>query len=126
MTPIIAAIKNFVKEDFTCRCGCGRYNMDDNFLVRYQAFRLIHGKPLTVTCGGRCIKHNKDEGGVSTSLHICEGKPATAADTTGDCAKIYHDACISGLFNEVIWYKDKKFVHLGFDGKQKTNCFQIK
>lgn len=127
MTPITAKILNFSKEDFTCKCGCGRYNMDDNFLVRYQAFRLIHGKPLIVTSGGRCKKHNLNCGGVPSSLHQCETKKASAADTTGDCAKIYRDACLCGLFNEVEWHKKdgKNFVHLGWDPNQKGTDFKI-
>lgn len=127
MTPILVAIKNFVREEFTCHCGCGRFNMDDNFLVRIQAFRLLHGKPLTVTSPGRCIKNNKEAGGVKTSLHQCETKKATASDVTGDCQKIYKDACACGLFNEVEWHKNdkKNFVHLGWDPNQKGNSFKI-
>ena len=127
MTAILVPIKNFVKEDFMCKCGCGRFNMDENFLIRYQAFRLIHGKPLTPTSGGRCITWNKHEGGVKTSLHQCETKKATATDTTGDCAKIYKDACACGLFNEVEWHKNdgKNFVHLGWDPNQKGTDFKI-
>jgi len=127
MTPITAKILNFRKEDFTCRCGCGRYNMDDNFLVRLQAFRLLHGLPLYPTSGGRCITLNVHEGGVKTSLHQCETKKATATDVTGNCEKIYRDACICGLFNEVEWHKtDKKnFVHLGWDPNQKGTDYKI-
>lgn len=128
MTKITANIENFTKEELTCRCGCGRYNYANHFLIRLQAFRYVVGFPLTVSGPGRCIKHNREEGGEPNSLHICEGKQASAADVTqpGKCETIYKKACASGLFNEVIWYKRKNFVHLGWDPNQKGNYFNIK
>lgn len=79
---------------------------------------------MTVTSGGRCVKHNKDVGGVSTSLHECETKKAAAIDVTNsNCLEIYNKACKSGLFNEVIYYTKKNIVHLGLDRKQKNNYF---
>lgn len=84
-------------------------------------------KSLRVTSGGRCVKHNGDVGGVDTSCHQCETKKATACDVTnGNCEEIYKKSCASGLFNEVIWYQKKNFVHLGLDRKKKVNFFQIK
>lgn len=129
MTQITVPIKNFTKEELTCRCGCGRYNYDTEFLIRLQAFRYMLNIGLTVTGPGRCKKHNASPavGGAANSLHICEGKAATAADVTNsNCENIYKKACASGLFNEVIWYKKKNFVHLGLDRNQKGNFFQIK
>ena len=127
MTNPTVKIGNFTIEELQCRCGCKRYNYDPNYLIRLQAFRLRTGIPLSVTCGGRCKKHNKDVGGVPTSLHECETKPAAAADITGNCSLIYKEACLSGLFNEVEWHKNdgKNFVHLGYDSKQKGNDFKI-
>ncbi len=120
-------IENFdIETELQCRCGCKRFNYDNEFLIRLQAFRYLIGVGLTVTGPGRCIKHNRNEGGVSTSLHICEGKQATAIDVTNSsCENIYKKACASGLFNEVIWYKKKNFVHLGLDRKQKGSFFKV-
>ena len=127
MTKPVVEIENFtIETELRCRCGCGRYNYDTEYLIRLQAFRYMLGVGLTVTGGGRCKKHNANEGGVPTSLHFCEGKKATAADVTNsNCENIYKRACASGLFNEVIWYKKKNFVHLGLDRNQKGNYFKI-
>lgn len=129
MTKPKVTIENFdIETELTCRCGCKRYNYDNEFLIRLQAFRYMLGKGLTVTGPGRCIKHNADPsvGGTPTSLHICEGKAATAIDVSnGNVQEIYTKACACGLFNEVIWYKKKNFVHLGLDRKQKGNYFHI-
>lgn len=129
MTKPVVTIENFdIETELTCRCryGCRRFNYSTEFLVRLQAFRYMLGVGLTITGPGRCIKHNADEGGEPTSLHICEGKQATAIDVTNsNCKNIYEKACSCGLFNEVIWYKKKNFVHLGLDKKQNGNYFHI-
>lgn len=125
MNPLVE-IKNFDKKELMCKCGCDRFNYDDNFLVRLQAFRLKHNSGLIVTSGGRCVQHNKNVGGVPTSLHECETKPASACDVTGDCERIYQEACAIGLFNEVIWYQKSNFVHLGYSDKKNTPYYKIK
>lgn len=131
MTDIMLKAGYFTKEDMTCRCGCGRFSMDTNFMFRLLGFRVDFGKPLYVNCGGRCKKHNKDVGGVPTSLHECETKQACAADVTAGTPaqnkELYKAACVSGLFNEVEWHKTdgQNFVHLGWDKKQVGNDFKI-
>ena len=127
MKPTVT-IENFdIETELQCRCGCGRYNYEDEFLIRAQAFRYLLNLPMTVTSGGRCVKHNKNVGGVDTSLHQCETKKASAMDFT--CSKLQHAydlACKSGLFNEVILYKTKRFIHIGWDKNQKGFFYQIK
>lgn len=122
--PIIE-IENFdIETELKCRCGCGRYNYDTEFLIRVQAYRYLVNTPLTVTGGGRCIEHNKKEGGQDNSCHQCETKKATAIDITGkNLAKLYQTACNCGLFNEVIWYVKKNFIHLALDRNQVGNYF---
>ena len=125
---INVGIRNFTELELQCRC-CGLLNMSEEFLIRLQAFRYMLGKPLTVTSGCRCKKHNSSPsvGGEANSCHIGEGKKCTAADVTNkNCQEIYLQACKSGLFNEVIWYKAKNIVHLGLDRGQKGNFFITK
>lgn len=123
---IKVAVNNFTEAELACRCGCHRLNYDDNFLVLLQAFRLIYKKTLIVTSGCRCLQHNKNVGGVSTSLHQCQTKKASACDVTGTNAKeIFEKAKAFGGFNEVIYYQKKNFVHLGFDPNQKGNYFAV-
>lgn len=125
MTKPKVTIENFdIETELTCRCGCKRYNYDDEFLIRVQAYRYMLKKGMTVTSGGRCYQHNLDEGGEPTSCHECETKKATALDFTCDTmAAAYNLACKSGLFNEVIWYTKKNIIHLGLDRNQKGNYF---
>ena len=74
-----AFIKNFKKSEIACRC-CGMYNVSDDLLIAIQEFRNIIKKPLIVNSCCRCLKHNKEVGGVSNSHHICEGRKCDAID----------------------------------------------
>lgn len=126
-------IKYFTEKEMSCRCGCGKLNYSHDFLIRLTAFRIMMAIIFTVTCGNRCWKHNKDPkvGGEPTSRHLCEdskGNPieASAADiSTSNLKDTFNKACASGLFNEVIWYTAKNFIHLGCDPNQKGNWHKI-
>lgn len=121
---IQANIENFTESELKCRCGCGRLNYNNEFLIRVQAYRYLLGRAMTITSGGRCVKHNKDVGGEPTSCHECETKKATALDfTCSNLEQAYILACNCNLFNEVIYYVNKRFIHLGLDKKQKGNYY---
>jgi hypothetical protein len=131
MTNIYTKIAHFLCKEFACKCGCGRVNMDEGFLLKLEHFRAdIYKKPMIVTRGGSCIKHNKRVGGVKNSLHINENKKATAVDitvngTAKDMLNLYTTACKSGLFNEIEYHKTLKIVHIGCDPNQIGNWFRI-
>ena len=127
MIDIYTKIVHFLRKNFVCKCGCGRVNMDEGFLLKLEHFRAdIFKEAMGVTRGGSCIKHNKKIGGVKNSLHINENKKATAADcTANNLLKLYTTACKSGLFNEIEYHKTLKIVHIGCDPNQKGNWFRI-
>lgn len=66
-------IKNFKKDEFTCKCGCGLNNMNLAVVKIADEVREHFGSPAIVTSGSRCEKHNKEVGGVSNSRHL-QGK----------------------------------------------------
>ena len=118
---ITVKIKNFNKKELSCKCACRMFNMDEEFLIRLQAFRYILDMPMTITSAGRCKAHNKAVGGVDTSCHQCETKKATAVDfTCSNLHKAFELAKRTELFNEIIWYQNKNFIHLGLDRNQKN------
>lgn len=62
--------KNFTSEEFACKCGC-EYDTPDPELIRMlQVARDMYGKPIRITSGCRCIKHNRNVGGTANSAHI--------------------------------------------------------
>lgn len=68
--------KNFSPEEFKCECG-GRYccgyptYMKPHMLMMIQAIRDHWGKPVTVTCGMRCLTYNRKlNGSITNSKHL--------------------------------------------------------
>jgi hypothetical protein len=67
-------------EEFSCRC-CGQLPpglYDDGFIIApyeylfdcFESIRLVWGKPIVITSGYRCPKHNLEVGGEPGSTHI--------------------------------------------------------
>lgn len=67
--------KNFSRSEFACRCGCGLAAVDPVLVALLQAVRDHFGRPVTITSGLRCRKHNTRAGGAPASYHIT-GKAA--------------------------------------------------
>lgn len=52
--------KHFTADEFKCRCGCGRNEIDSAFVDMLDELREVCGFPLRVTSGYRCAKHNAE------------------------------------------------------------------
>lgn len=68
-------IKYFDRSEFACKCGrkyCNGYPVEPNQqLVKFaENVRTHFGKPMTVSSGIRCTRHNANVGGVSNSRHL--------------------------------------------------------
>lgn len=68
-------IKHFKRAEFVCKCG-GRYCNGDTAEMNPELVRLADrvrehfNKPIRVTSGIRCPKHNANSGGVANSRHL--------------------------------------------------------
>ncbi|MBF0098374.1 MAG: DUF882 domain-containing protein [Magnetococcales bacterium] len=49
---------HFSESELRCHCGCGRQDMDADFLLKLEALRMAYGKPMPVSSGYRCPAHN--------------------------------------------------------------------
>lgn len=65
---------HFSKTEFKCKCG-GRYcngypaTVNTKLINILESLRAYYGKPITITSGLRCARHNANVGGVSNSAH---------------------------------------------------------
>lgn len=59
----------FSNEELKCPC-CGKVEMDEHFMTQLVSLREAYGKPLPVTSGFRCLKHNESIGGAPNSGHL--------------------------------------------------------
>lgn len=63
---------NFVSTEFDCKGNdncCNKTLIDPKLVVYLQAIREHFGKPITITSGYRCPKHNSRVGGATNSRH---------------------------------------------------------
>ena len=62
-------MKWFKRSEFACRCGCGKNNMNENFLAMLNNARENAEVRFNINSGYRCETHNIDVGGSTTSSH---------------------------------------------------------
>lgn len=60
---------NFARYEFQCPCGCSTQMVDTELAEKLQTIRDKLKKPLKITSGYRCLKHNSAAGGSSGSKH---------------------------------------------------------
>mgnify|MGYP002624681816 CR=1 FL=1 len=121
--------KNFSREEFTCKCGCG-FNIIDNDLVNIiQEIRDEVNEPIRINSGCRCAKHNQRVGGVRNSFHL-QGKAADLSCKSGGrkifdaINKLKGEGRLTGL-KYYILYKTKNFVHVDV-GRTRNNPYEIR
>lgn len=51
--------ENFQEDEFLCRCGCGRADMNPVFMETLQAMRTKANFPFRVNSGFRCPDYNE-------------------------------------------------------------------
>lgn len=61
--------KNFSREEFTCKCGCGYDTVDVELVKVLQEIRDELG-PVKITSACRCKYHNAAVGGRPSSQHL--------------------------------------------------------
>jgi hypothetical protein len=60
--------KHFDSKEFACKC-CGRTKINIELIIALEKLRELVGRPIIITSGYRCPKHNKEVGGVEHSQH---------------------------------------------------------
>jgi uncharacterized protein YcbK (DUF882 family) len=105
---------NFSKSEFACRCGCGLDSISIDLVNSLQLVRDALNKPILITSGIRCVKHNKNCGGAKHSQHLF----GTAADihVKDMNVKALHDFIKSNNaifgFKGIGFYPKQGFVHV--------------
>lgn len=63
-------IKYFKQHEFACKCGCGLNSIDLKLVKILDEIRSYFNRPIQISSGCRCAKHNKNVGGVANSKHV--------------------------------------------------------
>lgn len=62
--------KNFSRNEFACKCGCGQDDVDTELLNHLDTIREHFDARVDISSGNRCATHNEAVGGVSSSFHL--------------------------------------------------------
>ena len=63
------ATKDFSIKELSCPC-CGAYAMQKPFLDKLQELRDLYSRPMIITSGYRCERHNAAVKGEKDSQHL--------------------------------------------------------
>ena len=61
--------RHFSLGEFACRCGCGLALADPSLVTLLEKIREKMGRPIIITSGVRCERHNRFVGGSENSSH---------------------------------------------------------
>ena len=64
-----ASASNFTSTEFACRC-CGVVKVSQSLIDKLELLRAELKRPVIITSGYRCPKHNAEVGGVTNSQHL--------------------------------------------------------
>lgn len=105
----------FSEQELQCHCGCGKAEMDHDFMKKLIALREQLGFSLVVTSGYRCSKHNQNVSKTGANGPHTTGRAVDIAISGGNAFKLLQYAASfqiqgigikqSGLFNQ-------RFIHL--------------
>ncbi|MDL2286214.1 D-Ala-D-Ala carboxypeptidase family metallohydrolase [Desulfococcaceae bacterium OttesenSCG-928-F15] len=100
--------KNFSPKELACK-HCGEFFYDWYLMRCLQALRDAWGKPIIITSGHRCEKHNKAAGGSSKSQHL---KLALDCACPAEEQEAFAELARKHGFRGVGFYPKNGFVHL--------------
>lgn len=89
-------MKYFKMEEFACKC-CGKIIMDSKFLEILDSIREEYGKPLKVTSGYRCPKHNQEVSSTGPNGPHTTGKAVDLQCSGTDAYKLTEIAYKHGI-----------------------------
>ena len=113
----IKVSKHFYLNEFECPC-CHRVMLDEGLLESLERLRRLWGKPIVITSGYRCEKHNLAVGGVRGSQHTL-GKAVDIAVKPIEMSRVVNLARECG-FRGIGIYNEKGFIHLDVRGTRQT------
>ncbi|MBO6782246.1 MAG: DUF882 domain-containing protein [Alphaproteobacteria bacterium] len=105
---------SFTRREMTCRCGCGRADMDGNFMDFLQAVRARTG-PMHVNSGYRCPAHNARVSATGANGPHTTGRAADIRCSGAFAHRLVREAVILGATGIGVAQQgphESRFVHI--------------
>ena len=106
-----AKIRHFTENEFACKCGCEKNNINMQLVAALDMARKDAGIPIRISSGCRCKAHNARVGGVPDSAHV--GGYAVDIQITNSADRIRIVKALMRYFDRI--GIDKQFVHVDID-----------
>jgi uncharacterized protein YcbK (DUF882 family) len=106
--------KHFRAKEFECRCGCcARQVLDDKLISMLDEVRDLVGRPVRITSGFRCAKHQDDlrKQGLETAVGKSSHENGQAADLSCPDMAALEKACLQ-VFAQYSVGVAKAFIHV--------------
>jgi len=103
---------NLYLHEVKCKCKrflCNHVLIHESVINSFQLTRDEWGGKIKVTSGHRCQMHNREVGGREASFHLIGGAIDIMPAKEDDIQDLFLVA--QRHFDQVILYKDKKFLH---------------
>lgn len=110
------SLRYFNRPEFVCPC-CNDEDMDENFMRRLDAARLVAGVPFSITSGWRCKDHNLTVGGVAESAHT-RGSASDIAVPDSSRRFAVVSALLSVGFKRIGIYNGTGHLHVDLDSSK--------
>ena len=111
--------KNFSVDEMMCHCGCGEDSMDMDFMDILQNIREDMNRPLKISSGVRCAKHNSKVSSTgSNGPHVPRKEGTKASDiliSGADALRLVDIARKHGISGVGISQRGphaKRFIHI--------------
>jgi len=117
------SLKFFKMDEFECRCGCGRNEIDPGFVAILDKIRATYyDRPLVVTSGYRCPEWDKEIGGKGNHP---TGSAADLLVSKGADMYDFTQACFAMSIPRIILYRDKPHVHVDMAPDKPKGVFVL-
>lgn len=115
-------MKNYFKNETACRC-CGADETDPKLLDMMNGARILYGKPIYTSCMYRCVEHNAEVGGSSTSSHLKGLAVDVVLKSKGKDTLDLIELFMRVGFERFVLYKDKNIIHIDIDKDKPKGIF---
>ena len=106
-------IYHFKQDEFRCKCGCGKADMDEEFMLRLDQMRMAAGFPFIVTSGYRCPDYNDQVSSTGRTGPHTTGKAADISARGHEALKIVDLALSHSMTGIGVAQKGGgRFIHL--------------
>jgi len=108
--------KNYKREEYSCKCGCGFMAVDITLITIAQLLRDKYGSG-TVRSGCRCKKHNDEtKNSNPNSFHVL-GMAVDLSFKSGNVHEWAREIEVMGFMEwvQVVKYEEDNFCHIEID-----------